>query len=79
MNRSAIHARMKAVAAVARLPLVDGGRGGAAGTVLGRQAGSSLDFHDHRLYVPGDDPRHLNWQAFARTGHYTMKLYREEV
>jgi len=42
-------------------------------------AGSSLDFQDHRNYVPGDDPRHINWQAYARTGSYTMKLYREEV
>src|SRR5690606_7046893 len=22
---------------------------------------------------------YINWQAFARSGHYTMKLYREEV
>jgi uncharacterized protein (DUF58 family) len=41
--------------------------------------GSSLDFQDQRTYVPGDDPRHINWQAYARTGSYTMKLYREEV
>ena len=38
-----------------------------------------MDFQDHRNYVPGDDPRHINWQAYARTGQYTMKLYREEV
>jgi len=38
-----------------------------------------MDFQDHRNYAPGDDPRHINWQAFARTGNYTMKLYREEV
>ncbi len=29
--------------------------------------------------MPGDDPRHINWQAYARTGNYSMKLYREEV
>ena len=29
--------------------------------------------------MPGDDPRHIDWAAYARSGHYTMKLYREEV
>lgn len=79
MNLREIHARMKAAAAVARLPLRSGRWTGTAGNVLGRGTGSSIDFQDHRQYVPGDDPRHLNWQAYARTGHYTMKLYREEV
>ena len=52
---------------------------GQAGDFLGSSTGSSLDFQDHRNYVPGDDPRHINWQAYARTGTYTMKQYREEV
>jgi uncharacterized protein (DUF58 family) len=49
------------------------------GNVSGSGAGSSIDFQDHRPYVPGDDPRHIDWQAYARSGAYTMKLYREEV
>lgn len=52
---------------------------GMAGEFQGAGTGSSIDFQDHRSYVPGDDPRHINWQAYARTGHYSMKLYREEV
>ncbi len=52
---------------------------GMAGEFQGAGTGSSIDFQDHRAYMPGDDPRHINWQAFARTGNYTMKLYREEV
>lgn len=52
---------------------------GGAGQFQGQDVGSSLDFQDHRSYLPGDDPRHINWQAFARTGQYSMKLYREEV
>jgi len=79
MNLTEIHARAKAAAAAARLPLRSGQWAGTAGNVLGRGSGSSIDFQDHRQYVPGDDPRHMNWQAYARTGHYTMKLYREEV
>lgn len=62
-----------------RLPLRSKVWRGAAGEFSGAGAGSSLDFQDHRNYVPGDDPRHINWQAYARTGQYTMKLYREEV
>ncbi len=52
---------------------------GMAGDFSGAGSGSSLDFQDHRNYAPGDDPRHINWQAYARTGDYTMKLFREEV
>lgn len=37
-----------------------------------------MDFQDHRSYSPGDDPRHINWNAYARTGQYTMKVFREE-
>jgi uncharacterized protein (DUF58 family) len=46
---------------------------------MGQGTGASLDFQDHRAYTPGDDPRHINWQAYARTGQYSMKLFREEV
>ena len=30
------------------------------------RAGLGLDFRDHRAYVPGDDPRMLDWRAVAR-------------
>ncbi len=76
---AAIHARMKAVTGVARLPLRSGQWSGTAGSVLGQGTGSSIDFQDQRPYLPGDDPRHINWQAYARSGSYTMKLYRQEV
>lgn len=52
---------------------------GLQGGYQGSGSGASLDFQDHRHYLPGDDPRHINWQAYARTGHYTMKVFREEV
>ena len=74
-------ARGRAIAAAARLrlPLRSRSWRGQAGEFAGSGTGSSLDFQDHRAYAPGDDPRHINWQAFARTGSYTMKLFREEV
>src|SRR5262245_9533627 len=52
---------------------------GRSGNWAGAGRGASLDFQDHRPYLPGDDPRHINWQAYARTGVFSMKLYREEV
>jgi uncharacterized protein (DUF58 family) len=52
---------------------------GRQGAWQGAGAGSSIDFQDHRDYVPGDDPRHIHWAAYARTGQLTMKLYRAEV
>lgn len=52
---------------------------GAAGEFAGSGTGASMDFQDHRSYSPGDDPRHINWNAYARTGQYSMKLFREEI
>src|SRR5271170_2493816 len=52
---------------------------GTTGSWQGRGQGSSIDFQDHRAYVPGDEPRHINWAAYARTNNYIMKLFREEV
>lgn len=76
--KSDIRERMRSAAERLSLPLKAGLRG-TNGHVPGSGVGSSIDFQDHRPYVPGDDPRHIDWQAYARSGHYTMKLYREEV
>lgn len=73
------HTSALAAAARLRLPLRSRVWRGQAGEFTGGGTGSSMDFQDHRAYTPGDDPRHINWQAFARTGSYTMKLFREEV
>jgi uncharacterized protein (DUF58 family) len=71
--------RMGAMAEHLRLPFRSRSWRGQAGNWLGVGVGSSIDFQDHRPYLPGDDPRYIDWRAYARTGHYTMKLYREEV
>jgi uncharacterized protein (DUF58 family) len=75
----AIHARMQTAAGRMRLALRNRVWRGEAGNWSGAGVGSSIDFQDHRPYLPGDDPRHIDWQAYARSGHYSMKLYREEV
>ena len=73
------HQRAIATSSRVRIPLRSSVWKGQSGEFAGAGTGSSLDFQDHRIYVPGDDPRHINWQAYARTGSYSMKLYREEV
>jgi uncharacterized protein (DUF58 family) len=79
MDLAQCHTHALAAAATFRLPLRSKVWRGQAGEFTGGGTGSSLDFQDHRAYSPGDDPRHINWQAYARTGSYTMKLFREEV
>jgi uncharacterized protein (DUF58 family) len=62
-----------------RLRLSIGAQKGLAGNWLGVGIGSSIDYQDHRPFLTGDDPRYLDWKAYARTGQLTMKVYREEV
>ena len=76
---SSLYAQASACAERFTLPLRSQVWRGMAGEFQGAGTGSSIDFQDHRAYMPGDDPRHINWQAYARTGSYSMKLYREEV
>jgi len=52
---------------------------GLVGSQLGSRAGSSLEFMDHREYIPGDDLRRIDWNAFARSDKLSIKLYRDEV
>jgi uncharacterized protein (DUF58 family) len=53
--------------------------GGRVGDRLGSGTGSSLEFQDYRQYAPGDDLRHVDWAAYARSEALTVRLYREEV
>ncbi len=38
-----------------------------AGPHRGRFTGPSADFRQHRPYVPGDEPRRIDWRVLART------------
>ena len=52
---------------------------GRSGELLGRGTGSSLEFQEYREYVPGDDIRHLDWGAYARSDTLMVRLFREEI
>src|SRR6187455_3861859 len=40
--------------------------------------GASIDFAEHRGYVPGDDIRRVDWKLYARTDRYYVKEYEAE-
>ena len=62
-----------------RLALLEAPRRGLAGSTLGAGPGSSQEFHDRRVYAAGDDVRHLDWRAFARTDQLLVRLHTEEI
>ena len=37
--------------------------------------GASVDFAEHRGYVPGDDIRRVDWRVYARTDKYYIKEF----
>src|SRR5579862_3920865 len=41
--------------------------------------GISVEFAQHRQYVPGDDIRHVDWKVFAKTDKIYLKQYLEET
>jgi uncharacterized protein (DUF58 family) len=41
--------------------------------------GFSVEFAEHREYVPGDDLKHLDWRVYARNERYYVKEYEEET
>src|SRR3954451_17563050 len=53
-------------------------RGQLAGPVLSRDVGRALEFADYRAYTPGDDPKLVDWRAYARLDRLYLKQYREE-
>src|SRR6266404_4756369 len=41
--------------------------------------GASVDFAEHRGYVPGDDIRRVDWKLYARTDKYFVKQYEADT
>ena len=56
--------------------LVEGLLGGVHPSV---HFGASLEFAEHKKYNPGDDIRHVDWNALARTDRYFVKQQQREV
>lgn len=41
--------------------------------------GFSIEFAEHREYVPGDDLRYVDWKVFGKTDKFYLKQYEEET
>src|SRR5262249_57474743 len=41
--------------------------------------GFSVEFSEHRKYVPGEDIKDLDWNVYAKTERYYVKKFRAET
>jgi uncharacterized protein (DUF58 family) len=41
--------------------------------------GFSVEFAEHRQYAFGDEPKYIDWKAYARTDKYFIKQFEEET
>jgi uncharacterized protein (DUF58 family) len=63
---------------VLRRRLESRARSGGLGDGESPRRGGSAEFQEHRPYTPGDDPRRIDWLAYARSGVPVTKLFRAE-
>ncbi len=68
-------ARLSTIELVARTVV----EGFVSGLHRSPQFGFSLEFAEYRPYVPGDDPRFVDWNVFGRTDRIYLKRYRGET
>lgn len=41
--------------------------------------GFSVEFAEHRQYMPGDEIKHVDWKIYGKTDRYYIKQYEEET
>ena len=41
--------------------------------------GFSVEFSEHRQYMPGDEIRHIDWKVFGKSDRYYVKKFEEET
>jgi len=54
-------------------------RQGGSGDFSSQQQGSGIDFSETRPYQPGDEPRHINWRATAKTGRPQVRVFHKDL
>lgn len=53
--------------------------GFATGLHTSPHKGFSVEFKQHRPYVPGDEIKHIDWKVFARSDRHYIREYEEET
>src|SRR5947207_2027316 len=81
MNAAEKYLRPEVIRQVARLDLrakfiVEGFLSGLHASPF---QGFSVEFSEHRRYVPGDDLKDLDWNVFAKTDKYYLKKFQAET
>ncbi len=73
--------RPEAIARIARLELRAKGvvEGVLAGLHKSPYKGQSVEFLQHREYIPGDDLRRVDWKVWGRQDRLTVKEFEEET
>jgi len=69
---------LRALAQRLMLPTHRPSRAASVGQHLSVHRGRGLELQEVRAYVPGDDPRSIDWRVTARRGRPHTKLFREE-
>jgi len=69
------------ISRIERLPLRSRrlAEGFLAGMHRSRMRGMSTEFAQHRPYVQGDDVRHLDWKAYAKSDRFYIKQHEAET
>ena len=52
--------------------------GRVGGRQLSKRKGSSLDFAEHRNYMPGDDYRYIDWSLYGRLDRLFVRVFARE-
>ena len=68
-------ARLAAIPLFARRPMV----GMVSGMHTSPHRGASVEFAEYRRYVPGDDPRRMDWRAYGRSDRYYVKEFEADT
>ena len=53
--------------------------GNLAGAHKSPLSGFAVEFAGHRAYVPGDDPKHIDWRVYFTRERYVVKQYEMET
>jgi uncharacterized protein (DUF58 family) len=54
-------------------------RRGHSGDLASLQQGGGIDFSETRPYQAGDEPRHMNWRATARSGRPQVRVFQQDL